>query len=83
LEALEDAKIIRLDQLKALAPQLEQIQGMASEAAQVIKDRLARLTARRTVRVRLVLPKRLQRGTGQKSEMALNEQQVTSTVPSA
>ncbi|MGF9762177.1 hypothetical protein AAII07_44070 [Microvirga sp. 0TCS3.31] len=62
-KALEDAKIIRLDQLKAVAHRLEQIWGMDPETAQVIKDRLDRLAARRTVRVRLIFPKRLQRKT--------------------
>ena len=57
-KALENAKIIRLDQLKAEAHRLEQIQGMDPETAQVIKDRLDRLAAKRTVRVRLVFPKR-------------------------
>jgi hypothetical protein len=62
-KALEDAKIIRLDQLKAVAHRLEQIQGMDPETAQVIKDRLARLSARRTVRVRLIFLKRSHRKT--------------------
>ncbi len=65
-KALEDAKIIRLDQLRTVAPRLDQIQGMDPETAQVIKDRLARLSARRTIRVRLIFPKRLQRETGQR-----------------
>jgi hypothetical protein len=53
--------VISLDQLKTVAHQLEQIQGMDPGVAQIIKDRLGRLTARRTVRVRLIFPKRLQR----------------------
>ena len=56
-KALEAAKITSLEQLKAVAPQLRQIRGMDPEAAQVINDRLDRLAARRTVRVRLIFPK--------------------------
>ena len=56
-KALEAAKITSLGQLKAVAPQLRQIRGMDPEAAQVIADRLDRLAARRTVRVRLIFPK--------------------------
>ena len=56
-KALEAAKISSLGQLKAMAPQLGQIRGMDPEAAQVIIDRLDRLAARRTVRVRLIFPK--------------------------
>ncbi len=64
-KALEDAKITSLEQLKTIAPRLEHIRGMDPEIAQVIKDRLDRLSARRTVRVRLIFPKRLQRKTGE------------------
>jgi hypothetical protein len=56
-KALEDAKITSLEQLKTIAPQLEQIRGMDPEIAQIIKDRLERLATRRTVRVRLIFPK--------------------------
>jgi len=56
-KALEAAKITSLEQLKAVAPQLRQIRGMDPEAAQIINDRLDRLAARRTVRVRLIFPK--------------------------
>jgi hypothetical protein len=56
-KALEDAKITSLEQLKTVAPQLEQIRSIDPETAQVIKNRLERLTARRTVRVRLIFPK--------------------------
>jgi hypothetical protein len=56
-KALEDAKITNLEQLKSVAPRLEQIQGMDPETAQIIKDRLDCLAARRTVRVRLIFPK--------------------------
>jgi hypothetical protein len=65
-KVLEDAKIISLDQLKTMVPQLEQIQGMDPEAAQIIKNRLACLIARRTVRVRLIFPKRPHRTAGQR-----------------
>jgi hypothetical protein len=63
-KALEDAKISSLKQLKTIAPWLEQIRGMNPETAQIIKDRLDRLAARRTVRVRLIFPKRPHRGQG-------------------
>jgi len=56
-KALEDAKISSLEQLKTIAPQLEQISGMDPETARIIKDRIERLAARRTVRVRLIFPK--------------------------
>jgi hypothetical protein len=65
-KALEDAKITSLEQLKTIAPQLEQIRGMDPETAQIIKDRLDRLAARRTVRVRLIFPKRPHRKTRRK-----------------
>jgi hypothetical protein len=57
-KVLEDAKITSLEQLKTIAPRLEHIRGMDLETAQIIKDRLARLATRRTVRVRLIFPKR-------------------------
>ena len=57
-KALEDAKIISLEQLKTIAPRLEQIQGMDAETAQIIQDRLDRLAAKRTVRVRLIFAKK-------------------------
>jgi hypothetical protein len=60
---LEDVKITSLEQLKTIAPRLEQIRGMDPETAQIIKDRLDRLAARRTVRVRLIFPKRPHRKT--------------------
>ena len=62
--ALEDAKITSLEQLKTIAPRLEQIRGMDPEIAQIINDRLDRLAARRTVRVRLIFPKSPHRTTG-------------------
>ena len=57
-QALGDAKITNPEQLKTIAPQLEQIRGMDPETAQLIKDRLDRLSTRRTVRVRLIFPNR-------------------------
>jgi hypothetical protein len=65
-KALEDAKITSLEQLKTIASQLEQISGMDPETAQIIKDRLEGLAARRTVRVRLIFPKRPHRKVGRK-----------------
>ena len=63
-KALEDAKIISLEQLKTIAPRLEQIRGMDAETAQIIQDRLDRLAAKRTVRVnRLIFPKKPHRKT--------------------
>jgi hypothetical protein len=63
-KALEKAKISSLEQLKTIAPRLEQIRGMAPGTAQIIKDRLDRLATRRTVQVRLIFPKRPHRGQG-------------------
>jgi hypothetical protein len=57
-KALEDARITSLEQLKAMTPVIDQVQGIGPEVAQVIRDRLERLSARRTVRVRLIFPKR-------------------------
>ena len=63
-KALEDARITSLKQLEALAPLIDQIRSIDPETAQVIKDRLDRLTAGRTVRVRLIFPKPSHRKTG-------------------
>jgi hypothetical protein len=52
-KALEAAKITNLEQLKTVAPRLEQIQGMDPETTQMIKDRLDRLVTKRTVRVKV------------------------------
>jgi len=60
-KALEGAHITNLKQLRALAPLIDTIRGMDPETAQVIKDRLDRLAARRTVRVRLIFPKQRHR----------------------
>jgi hypothetical protein len=61
--ALESARITSLDQLKALAPLIEQVPGIEPRTADVIKNRLDRLASRRTVRVRFIIPKR-SRGRG-------------------
>jgi hypothetical protein len=55
---IDEAQIASLEELKALAPLIERLPGAGSEIADVINDRLKRLTARRTVRVRLVFSKR-------------------------
>jgi hypothetical protein len=60
-KAIDEAHITSLEQLKALAPTISQIPRMDPEAAQIIQDRLDRLAARRTVRVRLILPRRAHR----------------------
>ena len=60
-KAIDEAHITSLEQLKALAPTISQIPSMDPEVAQIIQDRLDRLAARRTVRVRLVFPKRAHR----------------------
>jgi hypothetical protein len=61
-KALQDAGITSLEQLKTMAPVIEEIQGIGPEMAQVIRDRLERLATRRAVRVRLIFPKRSSRG---------------------
>jgi hypothetical protein len=63
-KALEDAQVTNLKQLRALAPRLDRIPSIDPDTAQIIKDRLGRLAARRTVRVRLIFPKRPHRNTG-------------------
>jgi hypothetical protein len=65
-KVLENAKISSLEQLKTIAPRLEQIQGMDPETARIIKDRLDHLATRRAVRVRLIFPERPHRKTGRK-----------------
>jgi len=57
-KALEDAGITSLEQLKAVMPGIDRIQSISPEAAQLIRDRLERLSTRRTVRVRLIFTKR-------------------------
>ncbi len=57
-KALENARVTSLDQLKAMAPRIEQVPEIGPSIAQVIRDRLDCLARRRTVRVRLIFPKR-------------------------
>jgi hypothetical protein len=63
-KALKDAQVTTLEQLRALAPMLDRIPSIDPETAQILKDRLGRLAARRTVRVRLIFPKRPHRNRG-------------------
>jgi len=63
-KALDDAHVTNLEQLRALASRLDRIPSIDPDTAQIIKDRLGRLAARRTVRVRLIFPKRPYRNTG-------------------
>lgn len=60
-KALEEARITSLEQLKAMTPVIEEIQDIGPEMAQLIRDRLEHLAMRRTVRVRLIFPKRSHR----------------------
>jgi hypothetical protein len=60
-KALEEAHVTSLAQLETMMPVIEQIHGIGPEMAQVIRDRLERLGARRIVRVRLIFPKRPRR----------------------
>jgi hypothetical protein len=57
-KAIDAAHITSLEQLKGLASRISEMPSIAPDLAQIIQDRLDRLAARRTVRVRLVLPKR-------------------------
>jgi hypothetical protein len=56
-KAVEAAQITGLEQLMSLAPTLNQVPNLDAETAQIIQDRLNRLTSRRSVRVRLMFPK--------------------------
>jgi hypothetical protein len=60
-KAIDVAHITRLEQLKALVSRISEMASIAPDLAQIIQDRLDRLAARRTVRVRLVFPKRAHR----------------------
>ena len=60
-KAIDDAHITSLEQLKGLASQISEVSSIDSDVAEIIKDRLNRLAVRRTVRVRLVFPKRAHR----------------------
>jgi len=57
-KALDEAHITSLKQLKGLAPRIGEILSIDPDVAQIIQERLDRLAARRTVRVRLVFAKR-------------------------
>jgi len=57
-KVIDEAHITNLEQLKALAPAIDHFPGIDPEIVQVIHDRLERLATRRTIRVRLVFPKR-------------------------
>ena len=60
-KALEDANITSLQQLKAMAPFIEQLPSIEPDIARAINDSLDRLAVKRTVRVRFVCPKRSHR----------------------
>jgi hypothetical protein len=60
-KAIDAAHITSLEQLKALVSRISEMASIAPDLAQIIQDRLDRLAARRTVRVRLVFPKRAHR----------------------
>jgi hypothetical protein len=62
-KALESAQVASLDQLRAMAPRIEQVPGIGPDIACVIRDRLERFGRMRTLRVRLIFPKRC-RGKG-------------------
>ncbi|WP_246407775.1 hypothetical protein [Microvirga lupini] len=63
-KVIDEARITSLEQLKALAPVINDFPGIDPEIAKVIHDRLERLAAKRTIRVRLVFPKRPHRKPG-------------------
>ena len=56
-KVIDEARITSLEQLKAWAPLIDRFPGIDPGIAEVIRDRLERLAARRTVRVRLVFSK--------------------------
>ena len=57
-KVIDEAHITSLEQLKALAPAIRHVPGIDPEIAKVIHDRLERLSAKKTIRVRLIFPKR-------------------------
>jgi hypothetical protein len=57
-KAIDAAHITSLEQLKGLASRISAMASIAPDLARIIQDRLDRLTAKRTVRVRLIFPKR-------------------------
>ena len=60
-KAIDAAHITSLEQLKGLASRISEMPSIAPDLAQIIQDRLDRLAARRTTRVRLIFPKRAHR----------------------
>jgi hypothetical protein len=60
-KALEDAHITNLQQLRTVAPVIDQVPHVRPETAQVIRDRLDQLATKTSVRVKLVFPKHLKR----------------------
>ena len=60
-KAVEAAQITSLKQLKSLASTLNEIPGFDVETAQIVQDRLNHLASKRSVRVRLIFPKRSHR----------------------
>jgi hypothetical protein len=60
-KAIDAAHITNLEQLKALASRISEMPRIAPDLARIIKDRLDRLAARGTVRVRLIFPNRAHR----------------------
>jgi len=77
-KVIDEAHITNLEQLKALAPLINQFPGIDPEIADIIKDRLERLATRslaskRTVRVRLIFPKRPRRKPDRKPGRGRNQ----------
>ena len=69
-KAIDEARITSLEQLKSLASLIREIPSIAPDLVQTIRDRLDRLTTKRTVRVRLIFPRgahRNQPSTGAKT----------------
>jgi hypothetical protein len=60
-KGIDAAHITSLEHLKGLASRISAMPSIAPDLARIIKDRLDRLTAKRTVRVRLIFPRRVHR----------------------
>ncbi|MBM6583796.1 hypothetical protein ILT44_26700 [Microvirga sp. BT689] len=58
-KAIDEAHITSLRQLKSIVPQIIATPSIDPGVAQIIKDRVDRLAARRKVRVNLVFPKQV------------------------
>jgi hypothetical protein len=56
-KAIDAAHITSLEQLKGLASRISAMPSIPPDLARIIKDRLDRLTAKRTVQVRLIFPR--------------------------